>query len=223
MVKKICLQGAGASVNHLHWQFWSTSEVGGELPVETAVRTLLRVYYSDTGPADSLLKLYDLQIPQHSSPGLSSTLEDRNDTKLHAKAAGEDGQVRQWSPVRGLLFHNAKSDPIAMTAAVGQCLTYLLEADIAHNLLITAAGNSVYILPRQPSPNLLWNIRAGFPEAAGEIFFTQPDRAAFASASADMLAKHWRSELNLDTDTWEKFKATCVPDTMSRGWHNPNL
>ena len=110
--------------------------------------------------------------------------------------------------------------------AAGSCVTWLLEHEIAHNVLISrgkpSGALSIFILPRRKNNGkavgsaAYRGVTAGFPEASGQVFVNDP--SDFDVATAEELLDHWRENLAVSRADWALAEQGCVPGIGEFGW-----
>eukprot|EP01047_Picozoa_sp_COSAG01_P066069 COSAG01_NODE_9049_length_2570_cov_1.932011_4_plen_166_part_00 len=64
------------------------------------------------------------------------------------------------------------------------CLAHMHSAGINYNLVLTNGGETLYVLPRKASPAMFAGISPGFPEAAGQVKWSDSQPWVLSAISA---------------------------------------
>eukprot|EP00756_Hemistasia_phaeocysticola_P028698 Hpha_TRINITY_DN16189_c4_g1::TRINITY_DN16189_c4_g1_i3::g.5330::m.5330 len=179
---------AGASVNHLHWQFWRPPlPPNGRLPIESA----------PTRPLQGLTKTLGAEGAAVHTPRWEELL----------------GYQMRAVALRGALQpHNR---PVA-AELLANCTRGLLSLGVAHNMLYSRVSHgTVYVIPRRGVSDETWfrhKISPGFPEVSGEMIMSSPDLVSNLTAAE--LNHHFGTYLSLAEDEFrEAVRACTTPGT----------
>ncbi|KAJ9473300.1 GDP-L-galactose phosphorylase 1 [Diplonema papillatum] len=165
---------AGASVNHLHFQFWqhpAESIPGSEIPRASQKQR---------------------QVPSLPVEATVKRVVSRHD--VHPGFALHDFAHFQ---VPGFCFSDALEHVEEVAEAVARAVRYMTSHEIPYNMLVnpsTPPRCDVYLVPRKPTSAasmLRGVLPAGFPEIMGEVIV--PDGAAshWKNLTGDELERHF--------------------------------
>eukprot|EP00041_Stephanoeca_diplocostata_P030042 m.899173 g.899173 ORF g.899173 m.899173 type:complete len:202 (+) comp23679_c0_seq3:166-771(+) len=177
--------GAGASVNHLHFQVWHTEFT---LPMES----------SDTFVEDMTARV-------------RSRARDRHGAKVEQDASPTPASfhvgVSLGAPVPFMVWTYTHSQVVGAAASIQRALDTLVELNQPHNVVLTRGHT--YVLPRHRVVLLHDTINPGFPEATGHFICSDE---LYDNITVEDISAHMEKHIALRQLEFERVCAACLFD-----------
>eukprot|EP01083_Nonionella_stella_P152465 488783_1 len=176
--------GAMASVNHLHFQFWSVQSMSQrhKLPIEILSERL-------DAEQSALYKDDELIIREMVGYPIHGFIYQRN---------------MEHNPYVNAL--NIGLNTPIISAALFHCIDYMINHNIPHNLLINR--HKIFVFVRKEETPSKYPIFYGFTDVAGWI--TLLNEEVYNSITVEELWNDMKSQISIDDTNWLPVKQYCA-------------